>query len=105
MKKKTPANKKVTLNELGSMMEHVVKSIGNIEDKMATKDDVRKLDDRLTGVEDGLTAVESKVDGINRRLDSEAMMRTDQKLPERVTDLEVEIFGGSKAPKLGDARP
>jgi hypothetical protein len=89
-RKKKP--KKVTLNELGSMVEHVVKSIGRIEENMATKDDFKNLDDRLS-------AVESKVDGINRRLDTEAMIRTDQKLTERVNDLEIELFGASKAQK------
>ena len=81
----------VSLNELGLMVEHVVKSTRRIEQNMATKDDFKNLDDPLT-------AVESKVDGINRRLDTEAMMRTDQKLPERVDDREIELFGASKAP-------
>jgi hypothetical protein len=42
---------------------------------------VEKLDNRLT-------AVESKVDGINRGLDTEAMARQDEKLPERVAAIE-----------------
>jgi hypothetical protein len=31
-------------------------------------------------------------------VDTEAMLRTDQKFPERVSDLEIELFGSSKAP-------
>ena len=60
----------------------------------ATKDDVKKIEDRLI-------AVESKIDGTNRRLDSEAMQRSDLRLPRRVHDLEEEVFGegGSKHPK------
>src|SRR5262245_15968377 len=96
MSTRTKKPKKITLAELGAMVEHIV-------NHMATKDDLDALDAKLAAHIDAigtrLVAVESKVDGINRRLDTEAMMRTDQKLPERVTDLEIELFGTSKAPK------
>ena len=54
-----------------------------------------KLNERLSSIETGLVtlksgqlALESKVDGINHRLDTEAMTRQDQKLPERVATIE-----------------
>jgi hypothetical protein len=46
--------KKTTLNELGAMLSHVVKSVGTVEQKvgniertMATKDDLAKLDVKI----------------------------------------------------------
>jgi len=96
MSTRTKKPKKIALTELGAMVEHIV-------NHMVTKDDLDALDTKLTahidGIDTRLVAVESKVDGINRRLDTEAMMRTDQRLPERVRDLEIELFGAPKAPK------
>ena len=64
------------------------------KDEGASKADVEKLENRLI-------AVEGKIDGTNRRLDTEAMQRTDLKLPRRVHDLEEKLFGAgrSKHPK------
>ncbi len=80
---------------------------------MAKKTDSKKLDEVITmlagmtevfgarfdKVDDELTAVKNKIDGINRRLDTEAMARGDQKIPGRVADLETKVFGQSRAPK------
>src|SRR3989344_199157 len=93
--------KKTTLNEVGEMLVHIVKHMATKEDikdmatkkdikNMATKDDIKKLDDRLMGVE-------SKVSGINRRLDAEAMLRDDEKIPSRLADVEKKVFGASRA--------
>jgi hypothetical protein len=82
--------KNITLNDLGAMIEHVVKSMADFATKediadlrkdMATKADIKKLDDRLAGVE-------SKVAGIDRRLDAEAMRRDDEKIPARIGKIE-----------------
>ena len=56
---------------------------------------------RFDKVDDEVAAVKSKLDGTNRRLDTEAMQRSDLKLPRRVHDLEEETFGPgrSKHPK------
>ena len=64
----------------------------------ATKDDLAKLEKNLTVKIEG---VDSKVAGTNRRLDTEAMQRTDLKLPRRVHELEEEVYGAgrSKHPK------
>jgi phage shock protein A len=95
-----PKLKKMTLNELGSMLEHVVKSIAKIEEKVDAIDtQLTAAESKVDGIDTRLIAVESKVDGINRRLDTEAMVRTDQKLPERVSDIEIELYGSSRAPK------
>jgi chemotaxis regulatin CheY-phosphate phosphatase CheZ len=53
----------------------------------------------IADVKDRLTAVESKVAGTNRRLDEEAMLRTEFALPKRVSDLEEKTFGASRHPK------
>jgi hypothetical protein len=53
----------------------------------------------LAEVKDRLTAVESKVAGTNRRLDEEALLRTDLAIPKRVADLEEKTFGASRHPK------
>jgi predicted nucleic acid-binding Zn-ribbon protein len=86
--------KKTTLNELGAMMEHVVKHMATKEDmrelKAELKGDIQRLDDRLAGVE-------SKVAGIDRRLDAEAMRRDDEKIPARVAHLEKKVFGKVRA--------
>ena len=53
----------------------------------------------LADIKDRLTAVESKVSGINRRLDTDAIMRDDLAIPKRVADLETKAFGASRHPK------
>jgi hypothetical protein len=56
---------------------------------------------RFDKIDDELVAVKGKVDGTNRRLDAEAMQRTDLKIPRRLRDLEQEVYGPdrSKHPK------
>lgn len=98
------SKKKTTLNELGEMIDHLVKSSADYATKddlknLATKSDVAGLSSKVDGIDTRLQAVEGKVDGINRRLDTEAMARTDEKIPVRVSDLETEVFGKSRAPQ------
>ena len=73
----------------------ILETVNFIKERMLTKDDVREI------VREELEPVKSKVDGINQRLDTEAIQRTDLKVPRRVHDLEEEVFGegGSKHPK------
>ena len=64
-----------------------------------------KLDEKIAATEKALIekidGVDSKVAGINRRLDAEAIQRTDLNPPRRVHDLEEEVYGTgrSKHPK------
>ena len=97
------AGKKTTLNELGEMIRHLVTASADFTTKddiknFATKDDLARLEKNLTIKIEG---VDNKVAGTNRRLDTEAMWRTDLKLPRRVHDLEEEVYGigSSKHPK------
>ena len=84
--------KKTTLKEVGEMLTHVVKH-------MATKDDVRRIvGEKLKPIDSRLAAVEGKVSGIDRRLDTEAMRRDDEKIPTRVAHIEKKVFGASRAP-------
>ena len=84
--------KKTTLKEVGEMLTHVVKH-------MATKDDVRRIvGEKLKPIDSRLAAVEGKVSGIDRRLDTEAMRRDDEKIPSRVAHIEKKVFGASRAP-------
>lgn len=55
--------------------------------------------DDIAEVKDQLSSVESKLAGTNRRLDAEALQRTDLALPKRVADLEETTFGTSRHPK------
>jgi ribosomal protein L23 len=81
------AAKKTTLKEVGETLAFIV-------EHMATKDDIKELEKKLT---DKIEGVDSKVAGINRRLDTEAMQRSDLKLPKRVHDLEEETFGPGRS--------
>jgi hypothetical protein len=57
--------------------------------------------ERFDKVDDGLLALESKVTAIDRRLDAEAIRRTELRLPQRVHELEENVYGRgrSKHPK------
>jgi len=76
--------------------KEILEIVNFIKDKMATSDELAAVQQELG---DRIAGVESKVSGVNRRLDTEAMARQDQKLPARVSDLEKEVFGQSRAPK------
>jgi hypothetical protein len=88
--------KRTTLDELGTMMAHVVKHMATKEDleRFATKDDLAAIEKRLDARIDGLKV---KVDGIQNTLDREAMARSDQKIPERISKLEEKVFGHTRA--------
>jgi hypothetical protein len=73
--------KKITLNELGQMVEDVVKH-------MATKDDLNDL-----ATKDQIVALHTQVNAIETQLRD--MKRT--KLQSRVADLEEEVFGKERA--------
>lgn len=82
----------------------VAEDVASIKEQMVTKDDLAELvrptlREELKPIEDRLTSVESKIAGTNRRLDEEAMLRTDLALPKRVSDLEAKAFGTSRHPK------
>ena len=72
--------KKTTLNELGAMLEHVVKH-------MATKDDIADLRHELKG---GIATVQTQVNSIERQL-------RETKTEIRLSDLEEKVFGASRA--------
>jgi hypothetical protein len=63
--------------------------ISGLEGEVAeVKGEVAEVKVSIAMLDTRPTAVESKVDGINRRLDTEAIARRDQKLPERVARIE-----------------
>ena len=61
---------------------------------MATKDEIKTLNDKIDGVN-------VKVEGVQKTLDAEVTLRIDLKLPRRVHDLEEKVYGSghSKHPK------
>lgn len=82
----------------------VAEDIADIRGQMVTKDELPELvrpilREELQSIEDRLISVESKITGTNRRLDDEAMLRTDLALPTRIADLEETTFGASRHPK------
>jgi hypothetical protein len=88
----------------------VAEDVNFIKDHMLTKEEgvtkeelpevVRSvMREELKPIEDRLTSVENKIAGTNRRLDEEAMHRTDLAIPKRVSDLEDETFGASRHPQ------
>jgi hypothetical protein len=78
----------------------ISQSLAFIIDHMATKDDIDELKSDITELKLGQKILESKLSGIDKRLDIEAGMRSDQKIPARVVDLEVKVWGTSREPKL-----
>jgi hypothetical protein len=76
----------------GKKLDHIITMLGDMVATFGRRFD--KVDDRLLGLG-------NKVAGIDRRLDAEAIQRTDLKLPRRVHDLEQEVYGAgrSKHPK------
>lgn len=63
----------------GEKLDKVISMIGGMTEDFGA---------RFDNLDDEITAVKSKVDGVNKRLDSEAMLRGDQKIPERVEAME-----------------
>ncbi len=99
----------------------VSKSLTFIIDRMLTRDDVREIvaeivtevvadmvpsivqesvQNALKPIDHRLMALENKLSGIDKRLDIEAGHRDDIKIPSRVVDLEVNVFGTSREPQL-----
>jgi len=94
------------MNNTGKKLDQIIAILGDVVDvfgKRFDKIDARfdRVDERLDKLDEVVAAVKGKVDGINRRLDTETMQRTDLKLPRRVHDLEEEVYGAgrSKHPK------
>ena len=86
-------NNEVTLDDLAQMMERgfaaIAGDIADIRDHMATKDDVADLRHEVkVEFDDTRAELRGKLDGINRRLDTDAMIRSDLKLPERLAAVE-----------------
>jgi hypothetical protein len=69
----------------------ILDALDFIKDNMATKDDVRDI------VHDELRLLASKIDGIDHRLDDEALRNGDLRIPARVADLEHQVVGKSRA--------
>jgi hypothetical protein len=61
---------------------------------LATKHDLMATEKRLN---DRIDGVRIKVDGLQNERDAEALQRQDQKIPERLADLEEKVFGRSRA--------
>jgi len=80
-------------------LDQIIAMLGDVVDVFGKRFD--KLDERLDKLDEVVAAVKSKVEGTNRRLDAEAMQRTDLKLPRRVHEVEEEVYGTgrSKHPK------
>jgi hypothetical protein len=74
--------------------DEVAETLAFIVEKMATKDDIKIVKDKIDGVN-------IKVEAVQKTLDAEVMLRTDLKLPRRVHELDEEAFGTgrSKHPK------
>ena len=97
------ANHGKEITDLTSTVQHVVTSVGKMEDKigkleekMPTKYDLRDVEKRLGNRIDGLKV---QVEGVQNTFDADAMKRTDLQLPRRVHDLEEKVFGHFKHPK------
>ena len=74
--------KEPSLTELGDMLTHIVAH-------MATKEDLTELREELRSeVEDTRVELRGKIDGINRRLDTDAIQRTDNNMPARMEAIE-----------------
>jgi hypothetical protein len=89
---------------LSDIMETVNFIKDYMVEHMVTKSELPELvrpiiRDELKPIEDRLAGVESKIAGTNRRLDEEAILRTDLALPQRVSGLEDKVFGASRHPK------
>jgi hypothetical protein len=90
--------------DLASTVQHVVTSVGKMEDKigkleekMPTKYDFRDVEKRLGNRIEGLKV---QVEGVQNTFDADAMKRTDLQLPpRRGHDLEEKVFRHSKHPK------
>lgn len=86
------------MEELKLQMKEVIDILAFMKNHMATNDDLDELravmvthDDLKTAlqpIDDRLHAVEQKLDGINRRLDGEAMQHQEFKIPDRVKRIE-----------------
>lgn len=77
--------------------EHMDKGFASLEVRM--EKGFGAVAEDLADIKDRLSSVESKIAGTNRRLDDEAMLRTDLALPKRVSDLEEKAFGASRHPQ------
>ena len=85
------SNPTTTLNDIAEQLHFIVDKIGTMDEKITTMDE--KIDTNHL-------ELTNKLAGIDRRLDSEAMQRTDQKLPSRVADLETKVFGKSRESQI-----
>lgn len=83
----------------GKKLDQIITMIGDVVETFGKRFD--KIDGRFNKLDDEVAAVKSKVIGTNRRLDTEALQRSDLKLPRRVHRLEEKVFGrgSSQHPK------
>lgn len=92
--KKTDSKK---LDQIIAMIGDVIEIFGKRFDKM--DDEIAGVKKEIRVVKDEVVAVKGKVTGIDSRLDLEADRRTDLKLPRRMHNVEVKVFGDSRHPK------
>jgi hypothetical protein len=85
-----PDNKK--LDEIIAMLRDIVRVFGERFDRSD-----RKIDAVEKNLTDKIDAVNVKVQGAQKILDAEALLRADLKLPRRVHDLEEHLYGPGKS--------
>lgn len=78
-------------------LDQIITMLGDIVEVFGKRFD--KIDKRFDKVDSEIAAVKGKVAGSNNRLDLESMRRTDLKLPRRMHEVEMKVFGASKHPK------
>lgn len=98
---------------MDSDLKEILEAVTFMKDRMVTADDVRDIvREEMRNevrqivkeeVQEALVPIESKLGGIEKRLDIEAGIRDDQKIPARVADLEINAFGASRAPQAAAA--
>ena len=82
---------------VASLPAAVEKGFAAVAADIADLDD--KLDDLTLKIEEHHIELRSKLAGFEHRLDIEANIRQDQKIPGRLAALEIKAFGTSRAPK------
>jgi hypothetical protein len=76
------------------MQEHETKKVDQI---IIMLGDIATFGARFDRMEDRLLGLENKVAGIGRRLDTEAVRRSELKLPRRVHDLKENAYGRGRS--------
>ena len=102
--------KKTTLEDLVAMMEKNFSAVADDLAHMATKKDIEKLDarveklgahldrtnQRIVSPDENVAGLKILIQALQTTLDNEALVRADQKLPERISAVETHL--GIKSP-------